>query len=223
MKKREDLIYNRCGICGIKNIVNNKVYVGQTGNNFGDRWDVHRALLRKGAHHNSELQKDWMKNGENNFQFFVIEDCETNVLNDRERFFVAEYRSKGLSYNITDGGSDSTFTGKHLPEDVKRKIGEKNKINSMGRHASEETRKKMSESHKGKLHGPMSDEQKAALSKSHQNFYEMHPKKLTTENVIEIRELRRAGATYASIAKQFGVTHQCISDICNYKRWKQIQ
>ena len=37
MVEREDKIYSRIGIYGIRNKVNNKIYVGKTGMNFGDR------------------------------------------------------------------------------------------------------------------------------------------------------------------------------------------
>lgn len=55
VEMREDKIYNRIGIYGIKNVVNNHIYIGKTGVSFGDRWDSHRALLRGGKHFNQYL------------------------------------------------------------------------------------------------------------------------------------------------------------------------
>ena len=52
MQKREDNIYSRIGIYGIKNLINGKIYIGKTGMNFGDRWDSHRSLLNSGKHDN---------------------------------------------------------------------------------------------------------------------------------------------------------------------------
>ena len=49
-----------------------------------------------------------------------------------------------------------------------------------------------------------------------------NPKKLCVDDVIEIRKLHRGGLSYSEIARKYDVTHQCISDICNYKRWKQV-
>ena len=48
MVRREDNIYFRIGIYGIRNLINGKIYVGKTGMNFGDRWDSHRSLLNNG-------------------------------------------------------------------------------------------------------------------------------------------------------------------------------
>ena len=48
MVKRDDDIYHRIGIYGIRNLINGKIYVGKTGMNFGDRWDSHRSVLNNG-------------------------------------------------------------------------------------------------------------------------------------------------------------------------------
>lgn len=222
MKKREDLIYHRRGIYGIQNINTGETYVGQTTNNFGDRWDSHKALLRANKHYNKNLQEAWNACGELAFDFLVLDECSIEEIDNREQYFVAQYASQGLAYNITAGGAGTTFSGKHLPDDVKKKIGAKNKVHATGKKASDETKKKMSDSHKGVLHGPMSAEQKELLRKSHQEYYEKNPQKLTIENVKEIRRLHSEGQSYASIARQFNVSATCVSDICNYKRWKQI-
>ena len=48
-------------------------------------------------------------------------------------------------------------------------------------------------------------------------------KKLTVDDVINTRKERKdEGTTYAALAQKYNVTPQCISDICNYKRWKSI-
>lgn len=113
--------------------------------------------------------------------------------------------------------------GKHLSAETKKKIGEKNRINMTGRKASEETKKKMPESHKGILAGrKQTDEAKEINSLSHQKYAEEHPKKLTVEDVIAIRAAHNNGESCASIARRYNVSPQCINDICNYKRWKQI-
>lgn len=47
-------------------------------------------------------------------------------------------------------------------------------------------------------------------------------KKLCVDDVIEIRKLHNDGMNYSEIARKYNVTPQCINDICNYKRWKQV-
>ena len=223
MLKREDNIYERIGIYGIRNKINNKTYVGKTGMNFGDRWDSHRSLLNNGKHDNPYLQNAWNKYKQDNFEFIIPEECDLDVLDEREKYYIKLYKDMGLAYNIHDGGNKGNNLGKHLSDETKRKIGEKNKVNSLGRKVSEETKKKMSESHAGMKYKPMSDEGRKNLQRAKQEYFEQNPKKLNVDDVIEIRRLRQDGMTYTDIAKKYNVSKQCISDICNYKRWKQIQ
>ena len=88
MLKRDDNIYSRIGIYGIRNLLNGKVYIGKTGMNFGDRWDSHRSLLNNGKHDNPHLQKAWDKYGQDNFEFIIIEDCGIDELSDREKYYI---------------------------------------------------------------------------------------------------------------------------------------
>ena len=222
MKKRDDNIYSRIGIYGIKNLVNSKIYVGKTGMNFGDRWDSHRSLLNSGKHDNPHLQNAWNKYGEENFEFIIIEECAIEELNEREKYYIKLYKDIGLAYNIHDGGNEGYNLGKCLSEETKRKIGDQNRINGIGRKASDATKIKMSEAHTGMKYSPMSEEGKRNIQLSQQRYYEKNPKKLFIEDVIQIRELHRDGLNYSEIARQYNVTPQCINDICNYKRWKQV-
>lgn len=144
--------YKKYGIYGIKNLSNGKIYVGKTINNFGDRWDCHRAQLRGGYHSNHGLQEDWNAYGEQNFEFVILYECNNNEsvdeLNSLEIEFISTYKDRGEAYNIAPGGDQSMYRGKHLPEETKRKIGEKNRINMTGKKASDETKAKMSISQK---------------------------------------------------------------------------
>lgn len=223
VKKRKDGIYNRIGIYGIKNLLNGKMYIGQTGMNFGDRWDSHRSLLNNGKHTNEHLQRAWQKYGCDNFEFMIIDECSVDLLDEKEKYYIKKYKDLNLSYNMQDGGQKSNKLGVPLSEEAKRKIGEKNRINSTGRKVPESVRAKMSNSHKGMKYKPMSDAGKRNLSIAHQKSCELNPKKLTVSDVLEIRRLfTDEHKKYSEIARTFNVSGQCISDICNYKRWKQV-
>ena len=144
-------LYDTYGIYGIRNIVNDNVYVGKTTASFGDRRDSHWACLRGGYGTNPNLQREWDLYGEENFEFSVLHDCllndDADKINDLEIKYIQEYRDCGKCYNIADGG-DSGLRGHHLSDEAKRKIGEKNRINMTGRKADASTREKMSMSHK---------------------------------------------------------------------------
>ena len=118
------------------------------------------------------------------------------------------------------GRDEGYNVGKHLSDETKRKIGEKNRINGLGRKASDETKLKMSESHTRMKYAPMSEEGKKNIQQAQQKYFEQNPKKLNVDDVIEIRRLHKYGLKYSEIAREYNVTCQCISDICNYKRWK---
>lgn len=126
-------IYIKIGIYGIYNTENNKIYIGKTGMNFGDRWDSHRSLLRNNKHDNPYLQHAWNKYGEESFEFIIVEECTVDELDDKEKYWIKYYKEQGLSYNILDGGDGFNNLGTHLSEETKRKIGEKNRINNLGK------------------------------------------------------------------------------------------
>jgi group I intron endonuclease len=84
IKKREDNLYNRIGVYAVVNKVNGFTYVGQTAMNFGDRRDSHFSLLRNGKHPCKEMQIDFNKYGEKNFEFVVL--CDSNSREEIDRF-----------------------------------------------------------------------------------------------------------------------------------------
>lgn len=75
------------GIYCIINIINNHRYVG-SAKNIRQRLWKHRTLLRHQKHENRYLQNAWNKYGENNFDFYVLESCEENILLEREQYYV---------------------------------------------------------------------------------------------------------------------------------------
>ena len=142
-------IYKTFGIYRITNTINGNTYIGKTGTSFGDRWDCHRTQLNGGYHDNPHLQNAWNKYGKDAFEFDVVEEVsDKSLLNELEIKYIKSYREKGICYNIQDGGDGGFLLGKHLSEETKRKIGEKNRINMTGRKFSDETREKMSHSQK---------------------------------------------------------------------------
>ena len=215
----ETSVYKRIGIYGILNTINNKIYIGKTGMNFGDRWDSHKSLLRNGKHDNPYLQRAWDKYGANAFEFIIIEECSVDDLDDKEKYWIKYYKDKKLSYNILDGGDG--FNNLHLSEETKRKIGEKNRVNGLGRKVSEETRRKMSESHRGYKPTPEAIAKTVAASKA---AMQANPPlaKLTPEDVRQIRLLNDDGVKSNDIAEKYGVSYQCIRDIILGKRWSHI-
>lgn len=93
------------GIYKIENIINGKIYIGQSIN-IEQRWGNHRRELNGNKHCNSHLQNSWNKYGEKNFNFVVIDECDICDIDEKEMYWISKLDSfnplKG--YNLTEGG-----------------------------------------------------------------------------------------------------------------------
>lgn len=75
------------GIYRITNIINNKVYIGQSIN-IEDRFAHHRSSLSHNRHENEHLQRSWNKYGAQHFMFEVLEECSEEELDSKERYYI---------------------------------------------------------------------------------------------------------------------------------------
>ncbi|WP_346938184.1 NUMOD3 domain-containing DNA-binding protein [uncultured Clostridium sp.] len=129
----------------IKNMVNKKVYVGQTTIGFKARYDNTDWWKKT---HNTHLKSSVNKYGVENFE--VIEEFDIayslEELNKKEIYWINFYNSNNrkYGYNKKEGGS----RGKHSIESI-----EKMKKAHFGAKLSKETKQKMSEVRKGKRLG----------------------------------------------------------------------
>lgn len=88
------------GIYKITNILNNKVYIGQSIS-IKNRWCNHKEKLRKNLH-TKHFQSSWNKYGEDCFIFEVLEECSIEDLNEKESFYIDKYKSINpeFGYNL---------------------------------------------------------------------------------------------------------------------------
>ena len=163
-----------CGVYKITNIINWKVYIGQSIN-IMVRWKEHVNALNRNGSSCTLLQRAWNKYGQENFSFEILELCSEDMLDEIEVKYIEIYDAcnpkKG--YNIESGGNKN----KHLSEETKQKLREVHLGKTMspetsqkmsksrtgegngmyGRHHTEEAKKKMSEAKKGRPGHPCSD------------------------------------------------------------------
>lgn len=234
-------IYSTFGIYRITNTKNGNSYIGKTAMNFGDRWDCHRAQLRGGYHDNPHLQNAWNKYGEESFEFVVVEEIDdASKLNELEIKYIAKYKADGKSYNISDGGDGGANLGKHLSEETKRKIGEKNRIHMTGKTMSEETRAKMSESQKSRYSNWTQEDREAWgqmisesargyrwSDESRKNFSKLQQEKpnsakFTADDIRDIRHKRECGFSLKEIAECYNTSVTYVSNIIHRRRWANI-
>ena len=89
---------NRSGIYCIKNILNNKKYIGSTLH-FMVRLRSHFYQLRKNIHCNIHLQNAYNKYGLKFFRFMILEECEP--IQDTLLFIEQKYLDTSPDYNIS--------------------------------------------------------------------------------------------------------------------------
>lgn len=107
------------GIYCIQNKIDGKRYVGQSKHIYR-RWKKHKWELNKSQHINVHLQHAWDKYGENNFKFKILELCEQDVIDEREKFYINRYKclDQKYGYNLESGGHNY----KKLSESTKNKL-----------------------------------------------------------------------------------------------------
>lgn len=194
-----------CGIYGIKNNQNGKIYIGQSVDING-RFARHKTHLKHGRHRNLHLQRSYNKHGAASFEYFVIEECDKFSLAKREQHHI-------------DNNKGNIYNSELCVED---KSGLNNSF--FGKHHSEETREKMSLAKKNKYDGDKnpnygkrhSDETKKIMAVNRAS-------KLSAEDIIKIRLLLSEGEKHESIAKLYGVSRTVITRINSGARWSCIK
>jgi group I intron endonuclease len=195
----------KSGIYLIKNIINNKVYVGSAVN-IHKRWKEHKKHLKEGKHHSCHLQHAWDKHGEQNFKFEIIEEVSNpDHLLSYEQVYLDYYKSyeEERGYNICKvAGSQLGMkrteetrqkmreAAKNISEETRQKMREA----SIGRKHTEETKQKLREANTGKK---LSEETKQKLKKTSK----MLGKKQSEETRRRIGEARR-GRKHSEETKQ---------------------
>lgn len=87
----------------ITNLINNKVYIGKTERSIEIRWREHRQNFFK-LQDDMAIHKAMYKYGPEAFEIDKIEECDNNIINERERYWIEYYNSFKKGYNSTIGG-----------------------------------------------------------------------------------------------------------------------
>ena len=139
MKKKKMAYKNKItGIYIITNIIDNKVYIGESVN-CSERICKHKSNLRKGTHANPHLQSSWSLYGEINFTFGILEECIKEDLLKAEDLWCIKLNAhdRNFGYNINPTGIGEKIT-------KSKETIEKIRIANTGKTVSDETKKKLS-------------------------------------------------------------------------------
>lgn len=106
------------GIYCIKNLINNKVYIGSSVNIKG-RLREHKRALLNGVHHSRHLQKSWDKYNEASFEWNILEFItDPSILRKREKELILEYKANDgdFGYNSSLPDENSLGASSHSDE-----------------------------------------------------------------------------------------------------------
>jgi len=141
------------GIYCFENLVNNKKYIGQA-ENIIKRKKVHLTLLKtNNPKENKYFLNAWEKYGKQNFKFWIVEECDKELLNEREIYWIKKLHSHSTEqgYNLSWGG-EAPMRGLNHSEKTKQKMSENHADFSgenhpnFGKPMSKEQKKKISDS-----------------------------------------------------------------------------
>jgi group I intron endonuclease len=162
----------------IKNMVNNKIYVG-SAYNFIKRKNIHLSTLRNQKHKNCKLQRAYNKYGENSFEFEIIQECDKKEVLLFEQHFIDTLRPFYNINLIANSRAGIKSSREHI---------EKIRIANTGKKHSDSTRKKLRNINLGKK---TPNEIKEKL-KNHSKNIEIYRYDLTGRYIDKHRSIREA-------------------------------
>ena len=143
------------GVYQIKNLSNNKIYIGSTITSFICRWRQHNSKLKSGKHENTHLQSSYNKYGESSFEYSILYiGTSKEDIRDKEQELINSFDScnPDKGYNM-----DSIVDRSIRSEETKKKISlsRKGKCSGSsngfyGKTHTEEVREKIRQAHIGK-------------------------------------------------------------------------
>lgn len=94
-----------CGIYKITNKKDGRCYIGQS-TDIGNRWTEHFKAAIGGTltFQTNKFYQAMATEGPESFTYEILEMCDRDKLNERERYWIEFYNSKELGYNTTIGG-----------------------------------------------------------------------------------------------------------------------
>lgn len=110
---------NSAGVYMIKNVLNNKRYIGSS-RCIKSRLTTHLSTLNRNCHHNKHLQNSYNKYGRSAFRICILELCED--IKDTILFLEQKYLDLNPEYNKAKIAENNS--GWHHTEDTKNRMSQ---------------------------------------------------------------------------------------------------
>ena len=121
MKQKKQHL-KKSGIYCIRNLTNNKIYIGKAKCIYSRIKDHITRLNTRSKDENPHLINSWHKYGRENFEYFVLEFCSEEELKSRELYWISVTgclnRDKG--YNLRLDSSDGLVVSKETREKMRK-------------------------------------------------------------------------------------------------------
>lgn len=93
----------------IINNINGKCYIGKTLGSIEKRWQEHQHDRLDSRCKDRPLYRALNKYGIENFSIEQVEECDENILSEREQYWIKYYNSYHYGYNATLGGDGKQY------------------------------------------------------------------------------------------------------------------
>lgn len=180
------------GVYAIYNMISMAKYVGSAGDIRRRIWDEHLWDLRRKTHCNPHLQASFNLYGEEAFAFGLLEECDPDILIEREQWFLNNDVEWDIDYNMSRvAGQPPSPKGREKSEKHRRNLSK----SLSGHTVSRETRRKLSDAHRGRKRAVEAvAKQKETMRKKRESSDYVSPylgRKRSPETTAKIRETIR--------------------------------
>lgn len=222
-----------CGIYKITNKINNKIYIGKSIN-IKERWITH---IRESNISNEQWDSNYRgvktpfhsairKYGTENFTFEVLEECDREQLNDKEKYWIKELNAtnRNIGYNVTLGGDGyNRGKGENAPgckitkaesDLIKQKLKDRWTAKQIQELVPLATPGIISSINHGKTWFDENETYPISLNNGHRTW--------SDEEAMKIKKRYADGETIMDLAREFSVKQETISDLVKGKSYTNL-
>ena len=222
-----------CGIYRVINNINGKIYVGKSVN-IKERWNTH---IRESKVNDEQWNSNYRgvrtpfhaamrKYGIENFTFEVLEECDQEQLNEKEKYWIKELNAidREIGYNVTLGGDGYNCGGgenapgckitKAESDFIKQKLKERWTAKQIQEYIPLATPGIISSINHGESWFDKNETYPISLNNGHRLW--------SDEEAMKIKNRYADGETIMDLARELRVRQETISDLVKGKSYTNL-